>query len=51
MFAFAEALNWSPFGLHMIMLGLTVSLICFIIGAYKGKPTREETLPLFFPGK
>jgi sodium/pantothenate symporter len=47
----AAALAWSPFGLHRIVLGLAVSLICFIIGAYKGKPTKDETLALFFPGR
>ena len=47
----AAALNWSPFGLHRIVLGLTVSLVCFIVGAYKGKPTSEETLALFFPSR
>ena len=47
----SAALAWSPFGLHRIVLGLAVSLICFIIGAYKGKPTKDETLALFFPGR
>ena len=47
--ALAEALAWSPFGLHRIVLGLTVSLILFIIGAYSGKATDSKTLAMFFP--
>jgi sodium/pantothenate symporter len=36
-------------GLHQITIGITVSLIFFIIGAYFGKPTEREVLKEFFP--
>ena len=45
----SEALAWSPFGLHRIILGLTVSLLCFLVGAKWGKPQDKETLEVFFP--
>ena len=37
------------FDMHQIVLGLSASLILFLIGSYFGKPTEERTLKLFFP--
>ena len=48
---FAATLAWSPFGLHRIILGLTVSLLCFLIGARLGRPQDKETLEIFFPSR
>lgn len=47
----AAALSWSPFGLQRIVLGLSTSLIFFLIGAKIGKKPDEQTLALFFPRK
>ena len=44
----SQALGFKLFDLHQITIGITVSLILFIIGSRLGKPTDAETLREFF---
>jgi sodium/pantothenate symporter len=42
------AIGFKPFGLHQIVIGITVSLVCMVVGSYLGKPeTRNQEV--FFP--
>ena len=43
-----QALGIKVFGLHQIVIGMTVSLVLFLIGTRIGKPTDEQTLKEFF---
>ena len=45
----AQATGFKIFNLHQITIGITVSLILFIIGSYLGKRTDDATLKIFFP--
>ena len=45
----AQAMKIHVFGLHPIVLGLSSSLVFFMLGAYMGKPTAAERLRVFFP--
>lgn len=45
----AQALHLKPFGLHPIVIGITVSLLFFLIGCRFGRPTEERVLAVFFP--
>jgi sodium/pantothenate symporter len=38
-------------GLHQITIGITVSLLFFLLGAYVGKPQDRQVLAKFFPEK
>lgn len=44
-----QAIGFKIFDLHQITIGITASLVLFLVGAYFGKPTAEETLEKFFP--
>jgi len=44
-----QAAGFKIFNLHQITIGITVSLILFLIGSYFGKKTDNETLKIFFP--
>ena len=44
-----QAAGFKIFDLHQITIGITVSLILFLIGSYFGKPSDKETLKNFFP--
>jgi sodium/pantothenate symporter len=44
-----QAAGFKIFGLHQITIGITVSLILFLIGSKFGKPSDNETLKKFFP--
>ncbi len=46
-----QAAGFKILNLHQITIGITCSLILFLIGAYFGKPSDEKTLKLFFPDK
>ena len=35
-------------GIHQILIGVTVALICMIIGSRVGKPTDEKILDIYF---
>ncbi len=43
-----QALGFKVFDLHQITIGITVSLLFFLIGSHFGKPTDEQTLKEFF---
>ncbi|MBR5913276.1 MAG: sodium/pantothenate symporter [Selenomonadaceae bacterium] len=45
----AQAAGFKFFNLHQITIGISVSLILFLIGTYFGKSTDEKTLKIFFP--
>lgn len=44
-----QAAGFKFFNLHQITIGITVSLILFLIGSKLGKPSEKETLDKFFP--
>ena len=44
-----QAAGFKIFNLHQITIGITVSLILFLIGSYIGKKSDEDTLKIFFP--
>ena len=44
-----QALGFKIFNLHQITIGITVSLILFLIGSYVGERSDEKTLKIFFP--
>ena len=44
-------LGFKLFDLHQITIGITASLVLFIIGTYLGKSEDEKTLEIFFPSK
>lgn len=48
-YCFTQATGFKVLNLHQITIGITVSLILFIIGSYLGRKTDEETLKIFFP--
>ena len=43
-----QAIGFKIFDLHQITLGISSSLILFLIGSYIGKPTNNQTLKEFF---
>ena len=45
----AQLTGFKFFDMHQITIGLTASLILFLIGSYFGKPSDERTLKIFFP--
>ena len=44
-----QAAGFKFFNLHQITIGITVSLILFLIGSYFGKSSDKDTLKIFFP--
>ena len=44
-----QAMGFKVMGLHQIVIGITASLLFFLIGTYIGKPEPKETLDKFFP--
>ena len=44
-----QAAGFKIFGLHQITIGISVSLILFLIGCKFGKPSDSGTLKKFFP--
>ena len=49
LYCLAQGMGFKIMGLHQITIGITVSLILFLIGSYVGKPEDKETLGDFFP--
>lgn len=47
----AQAAGFKLMGLHQITIGITVSLVLFLLGACLGRPTSAEVLQVFFPGE
>ena len=43
------ALGFKVMGLHQIVIGITVSLLLFLLGSYYGKRTDKAVLAKFFP--
>ncbi len=50
-YCLAQGLGFKPFGLHAIIVGIGVSLICFIIGSFCFKDNDNKNLEIFFPEK
>ena len=48
-YCIAMGLSFKIGGLHQIVIGISVSLICMIIGSYIGKPASKQALAIFFP--
>lgn len=46
-----QAMGFKVMGLHQIVIGITCSLLFFLIGSYLGKPQDEKVLEEFFPSK
>ena len=44
-----QAAGFKIFNLHQITIGITCSLILFLIGSYFGKREDDDTLKIFFP--
>ena len=44
-----QAAGFKIFNLHQITIGISCSLILFLIGSYLGKKSDDETLKIFFP--
>ncbi len=44
-----QAAGFKIMNLHQITIGITCSLILFLIGSYLGKRSDDETLKIFFP--
>lgn len=44
-----QAMGFKILNLHQITIGITVSLILFLIGSYIGKRQDDKTLEIFFP--
>lgn len=47
-YCFTQAIGFKVFNLHQITIGISVSLILFLIGSMVGEKTDEETLKEFF---
>ncbi|NMD99801.1 sodium/pantothenate symporter [Selenomonas bovis] len=47
----AQAAGFKIMGLHQITIGITVSLVLFLLGARLGRPTSAAVLQVFFPGR
>ena len=45
----AQAAGFKILNLHQIIIGISISLILFLIGTYFGKSSDEKTLKIFFP--
>ena len=48
-YCLTQSLGFKLMGLHQISIGITCSLLFFLIGSLLGKPEDEDTLDLFFP--
>ena len=50
-YCFTMAIGFKLFGLHQIVIGITVALVLMVVGSYLGKPSDEKKLEVFFPKK
>ena len=48
-YCFTQATGFKILNLHQITIGITVSLILFLIGSHFGKSTDKKVLEIFFP--
>jgi len=46
-----QAMGFKVMGLHQITIGITVSLVLFLVGSYVGKPSGKRVMDVFFPEK
>ena len=46
-----QAMGFKVMGLHQITIGITVSLVLFLVGSYVGKPSGKRVMDGFFPEK
>ena len=49
LYCLAQGLGFKLMGLHQITIGITASLLLFLLGSFLGKPEDEATLREFFP--
>ncbi len=50
-YCLTQGLGFKLMGLHQITIGISCSLILFLIGSYLGKPEDKSVLDVFFPEK
>ncbi len=50
-YCLTQGLGFKVMGLHQITIGITCSLLLFLIGSYFGKPEEKRVLEEFFPGQ
>ena len=50
-YCLTQGLGFKIMGLHQITIGITASLLFFLLGAYVGRPTEAKVLAVFFPTK
>lgn len=50
-YCFTMAIGFKLFGLHQIVIGITVALVLMVVGSYLGKPGDKKMLQVFFPEK
>lgn len=48
-YCLTQAMGFKLMGLHQIVIGISCSLLFFIIGSYLGKPQDKKVLDVFFP--
>lgn len=48
-YCIAQGVGFKVMGLHQITIGITVSLVLFLVGSYLGQPEDQEVLADFFP--
>ena len=48
-YCLTQGLGFKLMGLHQITIGISCSLLLFLIGSYLGKPEEERVLEKFFP--
>ena len=48
-YCLTQGLGFKIMGLHQITIGISLSLVLFLIGSYLGKPEPQEVLREFFP--
>ena len=50
-YCLTQGLGFKIMGLHQITIGITASLLFFLLGVYVGRPTEAKVLAVFFPTK
>ncbi len=48
-YCLTQGMGFKVMGLHQITIGITASLLFFLLGTYLGKPQDEHVLAMFFP--
>ena len=48
-YCLTQGMGFKVMGLHQITIGITASLLFFLLGTYLGKPQDERVLNDFFP--